>query len=322
MNVVSGARVTRGGLHLGHFLGCFQKLITMKDQIDNYFFVLNDKPSPTHDADFIMLLTDIYSIKFAYGLDQLHTVLDTDLMLENASFLSFLRNNVTLPKLLEIYPKNERGTYNGSNVSDFLFPIEQAATYFLFDAAYAFLNDDNLRFVTFAAELAKKVNNLQDQVDIRIPRLMTGRIPHLCGYNYKKMSKANANTIPLSDSQSDISSKLYKLFDMKTLFQKYPSEKGNFDRAYPYIFPPEFLPFQYIRAFFDMDEQFDYDILKDSTKREYFRTIFIEKILDMLSPIWQIRKKLYPCDVLEFYHLDNQLSRDSVNKELNNIKVV
>lgn len=40
-NVVSGARISSGGLHLGHFLGCIQPLITSKEKIENYIFVLN-----------------------------------------------------------------------------------------------------------------------------------------------------------------------------------------------------------------------------------------------------------------------------------------
>jgi tryptophanyl-tRNA synthetase len=291
----------------------------MKSEITDYFFVLNENHSKKNEAAFITMATDLYAIKIAYGLDNLHVVVDTELINENSRFIRRLTESVTLQSLLSVYPKDKNGTYQGSNVSDFLFPIEQAASYYLFNASYAFLNDDNLRFVTFAGELAKKINNLQYGVSLIVPQLKTGNSPHLNGYNYMKMSKANNNIISLSDNRDVVRKKIYKLFDMRSLFSKHPTEQDRFSEDYPYTLPHEFLPFHYVESFFPSDMRFDYDVFKDSRRRVEFRELLTDSLLNYFSAFTETRKTLSPQMVRAYSSQDDEYSRGRVNKALNSL---
>ena len=78
--------------------------------------------------------------------------------------IKLLRNEVSLKELLKVYPKMSDFSYIDATVEDFLFPLKQAMSYYIFDADTVFLNNDNLRFVEFAAKIAKKINKSEKQI--------------------------------------------------------------------------------------------------------------------------------------------------------------
>ena len=113
------------------------------------------------------------------------------------------------------------------------------------------MNDDNLRFVKFAQRLYRKATaNGVDTKEVPFPQLCHGPLPRICGFNYRKMAKANENCIFLSDSDDSLEEKISRLMHFKYLFRHDPS----YGRAYAsdpkkFHLPDEYLPFSYLRAF-------------------------------------------------------------------------
>lgn len=302
MNVVSGARISSGGLHLGHFLGCIQPLLQNQSEIDNYIFVLNVCNGFINKAELLNMLSDLYAIKSTYDLNNMHVLIDEPLLQQYSDLFSFLQTTTSLNELLHVYPQSHH-----DSVDDFLFPIKQAMTYYIFDAEKAFLNNDNIRFVEFASRLAKKINKSYN-LKLCCPRLETGFIPRLLGFNYEKMCKCNNNSIYFSDSASEIERKIYKLFDMKQLFKKYPDELTNFNNNKPYRLPDNYLPFEFLEAFSlkhleDIDLGFD---IKNSYNRKELREYLLRMISELISPIQKVKNQMSSSFLLEQLEQDEK----------------
>jgi tryptophanyl-tRNA synthetase len=317
-NTVSGARVSKGGLHLGHFLGCFQPLIKRSSSVSNSIFVLND--CFNSNDQLLDMLGDIYAIRNVYGLKQLRVVLESQLQFWCGSFFDFLLHNVNLAQLNSALPKTTDGTYSGiTRVSDFLFPIKQALSYYVFNADYAFFNDDNTRFVTFADELAKRINNTTN-LNLKITKLITGDPTRLLGYDYKKMSKGNNNAIFLSDNDNELKQKIYKLCDNSQLFKACPNEQKKFDDGYPYIYPDFFLPFQYIKAL-SLDKTIDIEPYKDSTKRKGLRLLLENTIKSLIFPIREVHTSFSADELLYMLKEDMTTLKEVIEKKFFEIGV-
>lgn len=322
MNVVSGARISKGGLHLGHYLGCIQPLLMNREKIENYIFVLNECGHSIETDDLHSMLFDLYAIKNAYQLNNLHVMLDSDLLADYQFLLNWLERETKLNNLLSVYPKSSNSSYNGVSVDDFLFPIKQSISYFAFNAEKVFLNDDNIRFVEFAAKLAVKINQKNDELHLLIPKLVNGKIPRLLGYNYEKMSKHNENAIFLSDNKKILEEKIYKLFDMRQLFGKYPKELESFKTSKPYLLPDYFLPYQYIEAFSDSDfssENLGFDI-KNSFNRPKLRNYLIELLNSIILPIQEAKHSLTTKVILNNLHNDIRYLKTVYYKPVRTLK--
>ena len=135
------------------------------------------------------MLLDLYAIRNRYGLSNFHVIIDEEYLSDYDDLIKLLRNEVSLKELLKVYPKMSDFSYIDATVEDFLFPLKQAMSYYIFDADTVFLNNDNLRFVEFSAKIAKKINKSEKTNILCCQKLITGKEPRLLGYNYLKMCK-------------------------------------------------------------------------------------------------------------------------------------
>ena len=254
---VSGARLIGNGLHLGHFLGCFQYYSQKATDDDKFFFIISNKYSDHNDKLLMDMLLDILSIKNTLNINNLYVIMDNALLGEHYSFLKYLFTKARLCNLIKHLPNSKRLLENkNNNVDDFIFPIEQAAVFYLFNADYAAYNIDNLRYVNYANILGKKLNSIFNINLIKPIKLVTGKINKLDGYNYLKMSKSNQNAIYINSSEMELMNIVKKLFSFKEFFKKYPEEYEKFKKAQTYFFPKCFVPIKYFEAF---DNTFDFD---------------------------------------------------------------
>jgi tryptophanyl-tRNA synthetase len=308
-NVVSGARATKGGLHLGHFLGCFQKIIQKTKDVKNYIFVLNDSYMQDQES-LTEILLDLYSIKSAFNLEEVHIVLENQLICWCNSYYNFLLDMTTFQKLFVTVPKDNKGMFTQS-VGDFLFPVKQALSYFVFDADFTFLNDDNIRFVTFTSKLGKKINNSVSR-KVKLPQLVTGRIPRLLGYDYRKMSKGNNNAIYISEKTVDLKRKIYRLCDNAKLFTAYPEEKNRFSEMHTYTYPDHFLPFQYLKAFTNVSST-ELEQFKSPHMRNELRTLLTDVFVELLNEIQSHREHINKTTIINKFIDDSLLTKKLID---------
>jgi tyrosyl-tRNA synthetase len=119
---------------------------------------------------------------------------------------SVLMENSTLSEMVSTHPLKDqvRTGIDGLVLSDFLYPVHQAAFMLGLNAQVALFNDDNAPAINYARRTARKINR---RLALAIPsRLeLLGRVPsRLVGSDGQRMSKSNGNALPLSASHSRV----------------------------------------------------------------------------------------------------------------------
>ena len=304
-SLLSGARLSAGGLHLGHYVGCFLPIGKLREPLNALYFVILDRYSTPFGASIhtsqtlAEMMADVLAIQcpvqIIIGLGSqleklIHPVADV--------FAHF----VTLRQLENVYPARRwlKRRERNPRMSEFLFPLEIAATYTLLNCKYLLANDDARRFVSFAGSLFRKVRNVYDQFPGMPPQLLHGPVPRLFGWNYRKMSKGNNNAIYISDSDDVIQRKIDQLFSYKQLQLAFPCAIKLTGARFEV--PPQFAPNWFLRAFFpnrlDLLEQ-----CRDSRNHLEIKSILLTKLIDTVRPIRERRTKL----IRELTYLSEQL---------------
>ncbi len=251
---MGGARLSQGGLHLGHYLGC---LTPLEDLLgDEYFFVIRDRGKTCtlnnlkSNPNIINMVSDLLSTSYA---NRISIVPQSFLHSRYQLMQDFILDILTLTQLQNAHPRKKRikndDTFNIS-LKDFLFPVETICTYFSLNAKYILMNDDSLRFVSFAKRVSQKLANLNGTPLVVTPTLKHGVVPRLLGYNYQKLSKGHNNCIFLSESDEQLAFKVKQLFLFKYLFVHEPEFKDTYTNSpHNFVLPKSFLPLLYLRAF-------------------------------------------------------------------------
>jgi len=254
---MGGCRLSGGGLHLGHYLGCLLPLVNFPDCCQ-YFFVIRDRPNhgldrgtDFHTHDLLAVLADLMATPFA---DRICPVLQSNLFPFYRKLVDAFQTTLTLNQLVSVHPQKRRlhQWTSTMSVGDLMFPIESACTYFILRAEYVLMNDDNNRFVKFANRLHSKMcsDNRFASATIPAPHLCHGPLPRLHGFDLRKMSKANMNCIFLSDSDETLDKRISQLMHFKFLFRQRPDLGEEYARSpIEFHLPDEYPPFEYLRAF-------------------------------------------------------------------------
>lgn len=255
MTIVTGARLTPGGLHLGHYVGCFS---SMTDDDDGAIFVIGDRAAEGQQAalttsTLVAMLADIGALD-----GRVRVVLQSHLHASYEELLHRVEAMVTFRQLQATHPAKRRiraGDFDAS-VKAFLFPLDSACTYLVLDADVVMMNDDNQRIVALAQRLAKRINGLPSRGVVRVPRLVHGKEPRIVGYNYKKMSKGNGNAIFFADDDQTLAKKIEDLLSLKYFLRGDPMSRVAYASApAAFVLPQTYAPFVLLRALgYTLDE--------------------------------------------------------------------
>lgn len=249
-NIMSGARLSPGGLHLGHYLGCLSPLAAFPKEKSSYFFVIGDT-SPIYrqidqelHPDFIAMTSDLLSTPFG---DRIKVVQKSKIVFEAPVLLHTLHNLVTFQQVLARHPQRAqiRTAETIISIGEFFFILYEILQFLALDVGYVFMNTDNLKFVDFARRVARKFNNKYGKT-LYEPSLKHGIFPRLLGYNGQKMAKSNKNCIFLAESHEALKKKTNKLIVSKTILSFLG---GAYVPPVALTIPDDFLPFTYLRVF-------------------------------------------------------------------------
>jgi tryptophanyl-tRNA synthetase len=246
MTLVSGARLSPGGLHLGHFLGCLSPL----EQIPpgaHYFFVITDKVTPEQlvcedDPDFRDIVLDLLSSPFSERI----TICRQSEILATAPVLhAVLGHFISLNQLIRVHPKRQeiRAGVKTPSLAEMFFVLDVTCYILALNGTIVLMNDDNSRFVDFARSVARKLNASYGML-FNLPVLQHGCQPRLLGFNYRKMAKANGNAIFVSDDPGVLRAKVRRLF-LRRYYLKFRKDHAGVGN---HFFTSDFLPFQYLRT--------------------------------------------------------------------------
>jgi tryptophanyl-tRNA synthetase len=296
MNLMSGARLSSGGLHLGHYLGCLSPLSNFSENF-KYFFVIRDRgeiqlsENLKANCDLITMMGDLMATSYA---SKIKIVLQSSLYTHYIALLDYIQEIVTLNQLENVHPKRKQIKHGNSKLllKDFLFPLDSVCTYFILDAEYVIMNDDNLRFVSFAKRISQKIANIYQEPILVTPQLIHGKIPRLLGYNYQKVCKANNNCMFLSDSDDVLEQKVEKLFSFKYLFRNNPSLEREYSRSpNTFILPKTFLPLLYLQAFSDEPNlEQTLERFRNPRLQDELRSLLNSTLKKIIVPMREIRE--------------------------------
>ncbi len=206
---VGGCRAQGGGLHLGHFYGCFYGVYLRVDT--SYYFVISDCISGSRvsvAASTVDVCLDVLSLPLVVPAGSVHVVRESGLRSALAPITAAIESVVSYGLLRSAHPHHarlKRGGYGGS-ISDLIFPVHQAAFLLGLGCTTACYNDDNLDVVRFARECARRANSMYESSALNAElQLILHKPSKLLGFDGRKMAKGHQNFLQLTASRSAVS---------------------------------------------------------------------------------------------------------------------
>lgn len=234
---LTGYRPT-GKLHLGHWFGNLQNMLSMQHDYDAFYFVADYHAltSDWADPSGIRSYTEEMVLDWcAAGLDpDICTIYRQSDVPEVVELMTFFSMVLPMPWLERTPTYKEQRSQIGDkdlgNVGFFLYPALQAADITVVLADAVPVGEDQLPHLELAREIVRRFNNTYGSF-LREPQAIIAsagaRVPGLDG---RKMSKSYGNAIFISDTPDEIRRKVMS-------FMTDPARKLRTDPGDPTICP-------------------------------------------------------------------------------------
>jgi tryptophanyl-tRNA synthetase len=218
--ILTGDRTT-GPLHLGHYVGSLKNRVALQTTHRQYLLLADSQALTDNAHDPARVRDNVLEIATDYlavGIDPDETTICLQSHLPALADLTLLYMNFVTVARLERNPtiKDEifaRGFGRDIPAGFLCYPVAQAADITAFKATVVPVGEDQAPLIEQTNEVVRRINR-QAGVDVLpearalIPRV--GRLPGIDGK--AKMSKSQANAIPLSASADDIRAAVRRMF--------------------------------------------------------------------------------------------------------------
>lgn len=254
-NYVSAARGAPGGLHFGHYFGCFMPLDQIPSEEQLVFIVKDNAPAlASMDSGLKQHIEAIAADALSCAESGRIVVCGFSNILRAAPLLyNLLLDKVTVNALFSYHFKKAelRKPESSVTMKYALFPIEEAFQMFSVGCRVLVCNDDNARFVMLARDLARKIRSPDGEAVLNSPVLLSNpRGGRLLGYDYRRMAKVNGNTLGLSATEGEVGAYVDALLSLGHYFDAYPDELVKFrENKHGYVVPDNYLAFLWLRTF-------------------------------------------------------------------------
>ncbi len=204
-----------GAAHLGHLRGAFENWVSMQDELDTFYCIVDWHALTTDYADTSELRANTLELALdflAVGLDpERSTLFVQSHVREHAELHLLLSMVVPLPWLERVPTYKEQMTQlkeKDLTTYGFLgYPLLQAADILIYRADYVPVGVDQQPHVELTREIARRFNNFYGDV-LPEPKVKLTPTPKLPGTDGRKMSKSYGNTIGLSEDEALVRQKL------------------------------------------------------------------------------------------------------------------
>lgn len=237
-----------GKLHLGHLLGALKNWTALQEDYQCVFSI----------ADWHALMgeyekaKDIHAFGLEMAIDWISCGIDPDKSilyrqsdvpehLELQMFLScltplgWLERNPTYKEQLREITTRDLQTYA------FLgYPVLQAADILLYKADAVPIGEDQLPHLELCREIGRRFNSIYKKDVFFDCREILTETPRLLGLDNRKMSKSYGNTINLSDSETEIQSRVVSMITDPKRLRK--SDPGHPEECNVYSYYETFSP--------------------------------------------------------------------------------
>ncbi len=212
--ILTGYRPT-GKLHLGHWFGNLQNMLSMQNEYDAFYFIADwhaltsDWADPSNIARF----TDEMVLDWcAAGLDPNVATIYRQSDIPEVAELNLYFAMVTPMTWLERVPtyKEQRAQITDKdlgNVGFFQYPMLMAADIAMLKSDLVPVGEDQLPHLELTREIVRRFNNAFGQYLVEPKAVISKDAARVPGLDGRKMSKSYGNSIFISDSPEDIRAK-------------------------------------------------------------------------------------------------------------------
>ncbi|MBS3956292.1 MAG: tryptophan--tRNA ligase [Clostridiales bacterium] len=213
--VLTGYRPT-GKLHLGHWFGNLQNMLTLQDDYDAFYFIADwhALTSDWADTTRVRRFTEEMVLDWcAAGLDPQRCTIYRQSDVPEVAELTLYFSMVTPMPWLERVPsyKEQREQVTDKdlgNLGFFMYPLLQAADITIVLADVVPVGEDQLPHLELTREVVRRFNNTYGAYLVEPQALIAKEGARVPGTDGRKMSKSYGNAIFLSDSAEEIESKV------------------------------------------------------------------------------------------------------------------
>ncbi|MBF0522671.1 MAG: tryptophan--tRNA ligase [Candidatus Omnitrophica bacterium] len=249
--VFSGMRPT-GKLHLGHLVGALYKWVELQETHDCIFGIVDWHALMGEYEQSKGITDNIHEMAIdwmASGIDPEKSIifvqsevpehLELDIIFSCITPLGWLERNPTYKEQLREIQTRDLQTYG------FLgYPVLQAADILIYKANAVPVGEDQIPHVELTREISRRFNHLYKTEFFEDCGVILTRTPRLLGVDGRKMSKSYNNAINLSDSSSEILSKVKGMFTDPKRIKRTDVGHPNECNVYSYyeVFAPDQAP--------------------------------------------------------------------------------
>ena len=210
-----------GNLHLGNYLGAIQNWLTLQNEYDSFFCVvdLHAITVPQDPQKLREKVLEVAKIYLAAGIDPNKSTIFIQSHVKEHAELCWILNTIArlpeLEKMTQFKDKSQKQEGGSVGVGLFDYPVLMAADILLYNANLVPVGEDQLQHIELTKTLARRFNQKFGEV-FTIPEAhFTKEGMRVMGLDdpTKKMSKSAAseyNYIALTDSPATIREKIKK----------------------------------------------------------------------------------------------------------------
>ncbi|MCK6599347.1 MAG: tryptophan--tRNA ligase [Bdellovibrionaceae bacterium] len=203
--VMSGIRVT-GDLHIGHYWGALKNWLSLQDQYECFFGVMDWHGQTTiykRASEISALSREMFAEMVAWGVDPKKSTMFIQSKVPEHLELFMIFANLTPLGWLERVPtwkdaEEEAKQSDTHNLGRFAYPVLQAADIAIYQGALVPVGQDQIAHLELTREIIRRFNHLY-KAKLPEPRPLLTEVPALPGLDGRKMSKSYGNSILLTE---------------------------------------------------------------------------------------------------------------------------
>lgn len=228
--VVSGMRPT-GNIHLGNYNAVIKNWIYLQKKYKCFFFVADIHALTTNFNNIVTLKKNTKQMIVEWlssGLNSHNCSLFIQSFIPETFELNIFLSMLTNLSRLERIPsyKNEKKKKNSYGFLG--YPVLQAADVLILNANYIPVGEDQLAHIEFIKELVKKINGDFNSKLFNEPKALLYKYTKILGYDGKKMSKSQNNTILITDEKNILRNKINKyITDPNRMYRHQPGDPSK-----------------------------------------------------------------------------------------------
>jgi len=213
----SGVRPT-GRAHLGNLVGAFENWVSLQDNYDCFFCVVDWHALTTgyeETGDLRDRVRDLFVDLISVGLDPSRSTVFVQSQVKEHAELALLLGMVTPLGWLERCPtyKEQLRELEGREITNYGFlgyPVLQAADILAYRGEYVPVGEDQLPHLELCREIVRRFNSIYG-TSLPEPKPLLSRMPLLPGTDGRKMSKSYGNDIAISAEPGEIRAKVMSM---------------------------------------------------------------------------------------------------------------